>query len=189
MLHKFRLLLTTAMLAIFMIACGSETNDNAEGTDQALDAVEVQSDDASTADTSNETNETEDSKADTATEENETAAEVADEPEANASETETPDSETPDSETTESAEETTEENSDESFYIAVERILEATGLNAKDYIFSFEHTTDYVEVELREKTEDEVTPLAGIYRYFPQTDELLVSDYLTGEFIPHENLQ
>jgi len=186
MLHKFRLLLTTATLAIFLIACGSETNDNAESTDQALDSVEVQSEEASTtADTSNETQE---SETDTATEENET---VADEAEEDTSET--ADSKTTESETTEPAEkpveETTEENKDARFQVAVQKILEATDLNAEDYVFTFENTEDYIEVEVREKTEDEVTPLAGIYRYFPETDEVLISDYLTGEFIPYDDVQ
>jgi len=183
MLHKFRLLITTVALTILLIACGSETNDNAESTDQALDSVEVQSEEASTADTNNETTE---SETDTATEdpaspkeapvEEERVAEAAEESETDSSETET-------------NEETTEDNKDASFQVAVQKILEATDLNAEDYVFTFENTEDYIEVEVREKSEDEVTPLEGIYRYFPETDELLISDYLTGEFIPYDDVE
>lgn len=55
-------------------------------------------------------------------------------------------------------------------------------------------STDTAEVQTTETlddendSEDEATPLVGLYRYNPETKEVLVSDYLTGEFIPYENL-
>ena len=72
------------------------------------------------------------------------------------------------------------------YQMALQRLIDVTDLNKEDYSFSFSATEEFIEIETREKV-DEIAPLQGIYRYMLDTDEILHSDYLTGEFIPFEN--
>ena len=68
---------------------------------------------------------------------------------------------------------------------ALHRLLETAGLNKEDYSFSFLESKEFIEIEVREKS-DGVAPLEGIYRYMFSTGEILYSDYLTGDFVPFE---
>lgn len=84
-----------------------------------------------------------------------------------------------------SAEPTLElEEIDPVLQVALKKLLGVTELDKEAYRFSFEQTDEYIQVEVREK-KDEVAPLEGIYRYMIETEEILFSDYLTGDFVPY----
>ena len=67
---------------------------------------------------------------------------------------------------------------------AINQLLAETGINLEDYIFLFSETDDYIEIDIRESIDSDTTVAVGLYRYNLETNELLVNDYLTGEFIP-----
>ena len=69
---------------------------------------------------------------------------------------------------------------------AINQLLAETGINLEDYIFLFSETDDYIEIDIRESIDSDTTVAVGLYRYNLETNELLVNDYLTGEFIPVE---
>lgn len=72
---------------------------------------------------------------------------------------------------------------------AIDRLLAVTGIDLEDYIFLFSETADYIEIDIREAIDSDTTVAVGLYRYNLETNELLASDYLTGEFIPVEIAQ
>jgi len=195
MLHKFRLLLTTASTVILLLACTSETTEDASNEISSTDTAEVQ-----TTETLGDENDSEDENktedADSTSEQTseqtsneETIEEVTEEK--TEEETKTDDSmseETVEESKDVQTEEITPADLDSDEQAALEKVLSVTGLNIEEHTYSFDQTEDYIEVEVREKTEDEATPLVGLFRYNPETKEVLVSDYLTGEFIPYENL-
>ncbi len=69
---------------------------------------------------------------------------------------------------------------------AINQLLAETGINLEDYIFLFSETDDYIEIDIRESIDSDTTVAVGLYRYNIKKNELLVNDYLTGEFIPVE---
>lgn len=191
MLHKFRLLLTSILASMILVACGSETNEdqpNVETTDSASEvqvseesneAVELV-DEASTVETTSTTEE-EVTKEEITSEAEaiETAqAEEAAEAEAKAAE-----------EAKQLQEAEAEIGLDITEEIAIEKILAVTGLNPENHSFNLFAEADYVEVEIYEKTDEAVTPLVGVYRFIPETEEVLVRDYLNGAFIPYEEAE
>lgn len=68
--------------------------------------------------------------------------------------------------------------------VALQKLIDVTDLDKEGYSFAFEQTDEYIQLEVREKHED-VAPLEGIYRYMIETDQILFSDYLTGDFVPY----
>lgn len=190
---KFRLLLTTAIVTLLLVACGSEIN-NTLGEKQTEKTVEVQATESETA-SADETNEevtkqtaTEETSS---TEENIENNETSEETEETTEITET--EETEDSETAEQPSKEVKETQDNINPLnqkAIEEILEVTDLTIDEYTYRVaDETEEYVEIEIYEKTEQENMPREGVYRYFPETGEILVNDYLTGEYIPYEHLK
>ena len=190
---KFRLLLTTAIVTLLLVACGSEIN-NTLGEKQTEKTVEVQATESETA-SADETNEevtkqtaTEETSS---TEENIENNETSEETEETTEITET--EETEDSETAEQPSKEVKETQDNINPLnqkAIEEILEVTDLTIDEYTYRVaDETEECVEIEIYEKTEQENMPREGVYRYFPETGEILVNDYLTGEYIPYEHLK
>lgn len=187
MLGKFRLLLTTPVIAILLIACGSET-DNALVDESASDNVEIQAAESEATNDEDNTDAEDSTTTTTSSAEDDSDEEVAEE--ATTEETEDAEEDTskaPDH----SAKEVVEaaDAIDPLNQTVIDQILAVTGYDIEEHVFSFENTEDYVEVEIYEKTEDEHTPRVGTYRYLLDTEEVLVNDYLTGEFIPYEDLE
>lgn len=191
---KFRLLLTTAIVTLLLVACGSEIN-NTLGEKQTEKTVEVQATESETA-PADETNEEvtkqtateETSSTEEDVENNETLEETEE-----TTEEKTETEETEDSETAEQPSEEVKETQDKITPLnqkAIEEILEVTDLTIDEYTYRVaDETEEYVEIEIYEKTEQENMPREGVYRYFPETGEILVNDYLTGEYIPYEQLK
>lgn len=75
---------------------------------------------------------------------------------------------------------------------ALNRLFLETHLEKEEYSYYFVETDslDYVEIEVREirETETEHASLEGVYRYIVETDEILMRDYLTGDFMPYEKI-
>lgn len=194
---KFRLLLTTAIVTLLLVACGSEIN-NTLGEKQTEETVEVQATESETA-PADETNEEvtkqtateETSSTEEDVENNETLEETEETTEEKTETEET--EETEDSETAEQPSEEVKETQDKITPLnqkAIEEILEVTDLTIDEYTYRVaDETEEYVEIEIYEKTEQENMPREGVYRYFPETGEILVNDYLTGEYIPYEQLK
>ena len=186
MLHKFRLLLATASTAILLVACTSEINEDASHDISSIDTVETLSiemvsheNDIEDANSINEQTSEQTSNEETTTEEKIKEKAKADDAtlvETNAASEDV------------QAEEVALDELRLVEQAAVEKILSVTNLNIEEHTYSFDQAKGYIEVEIREITEDEVTPLVGLFRYNPKTKEVLISDYLTGEFIPYENL-
>ncbi len=72
--------------------------------------------------------------------------------------------------------------------LIVETHLEKEGYS---YLFLAVDPSSFVEIEVMEKTNKEVNhmPLEGVYRYLIDTEEILIRDYLTGDFIPYEKTE
>ncbi len=182
MLHKFRLLfLLTASL--FLAACESETNEQAAITDSGVQEVTPASDEKNAeATVQKETIETTETElAEATVEEKAVTQETVETEEINSSEETVAVNAAAITEKTEQLNAEAQE--------AVHQLIEATDIDLENYVFFFTETADYIEIEVRENIDAEATPLVGIYRYIYETDELLANDYLTGEFIPFENVQ
>lgn len=81
------------------------------------------------------------------------------------------------------------EQLDFNFQKAIERIVSSTGIDLEAYSFSVEESEKYIEISVYEKTEEQAhSPLQGKYRYMFDSGEILVQDYLTGAYIPIEDL-
>lgn len=76
---------------------------------------------------------------------------------------------------------------------ALNRLLLETHLEREGYSYYFSETDsqDFVQIEVREIAEDDVehASLEGAYRYIIKTEEILMRDYLTGDFIPYEEIE
>lgn len=74
---------------------------------------------------------------------------------------------------------------------AVEALVNILDLEIDQHSYLFTHKADYIEIEVRENADDRQAHahLEGIYRYFPVTKEVFISDYLTGDFILYEEYQ
>lgn len=174
---KFRLLYLPVLAVFALAACDSETTNNASIEDKNVQeesqVTEVETTEVLALEEGTETTES-------TTDETDVTEETA----ADASE----DSEVNDSEDT-AVEETTVEEAvalDPNSQQAVDQLLAETGIDLEDYVFLFSETEDYIEIDVRESIDSDTTVAVGLYRYNLETNELLVNDYLTGEFIPVE---
>ena len=186
MLQKFRLLFTTSLAAILLIACGSETNENVSGEKSLTDTAEVLA-----TETMSEESDTEDANSEnttaSATEEDSVEEDISEEVAIEDSVEEDISEEVADSADVETK---TAEEISPSKQSAIEGVLAVTGLDIEAHTYNITDTTeDYIQVEIYEKTEDEHTTRVGTYRYFPETEAVQVNDYLTGEFIPYETIE
>lgn len=71
---------------------------------------------------------------------------------------------------------------------ALNRLLTATHLDREGYTYFFTETDadEYIQMEVRKIQEDsEHASLEGAYRYVIKTEEILMRDYLTGDFIAY----
>lgn len=185
MLQKFRLLFTTSLAAILLIACGSETNENVSGEKSLTDTAEVLA-----TETMSEESDTEDANSKnttaSATEEDSVEEDIVEEVTIDESAEESSEAiaDSADVETKTAEEISPNKQS------AIEGVLAVTGLDIEAHTYNVTDTTeDYIQVEIYEKTEDEHTTRVGTYRYFPETEAVQVNDYLTGEFIPYKTIE
>lgn len=76
---------------------------------------------------------------------------------------------------------------------ALNRLLLETHLEAEAYSFYFTETDslDFIQIEVREikELDSEHASLEGAYRYILESEEILMRDYLTGDFIPYEVIE
>lgn len=180
---KFRLLLVPMLASLFLAACDSETNGNNATTDTTTEET--------TLTTEENTEETETFAVAENTEIEDTITEEA-ETDENAEETTEDTAEAPVEEETRAEEATSAANSaalEAELQLAVDQLVAESDIDLENYTFLFTETAEYVEIEVLEKIDAENTPLVGTYRYIIETGELLASDYLTGEFVPLEELE
>jgi hypothetical protein len=180
MLHKARLFLSTVAVTLFLVACNDAPIEETSTEEGSTETTEVQTDNESEvteAETAETTSSTEEIETETAEETTEETAEVK-------------------SETNVEANSSVEEDSSDVLLesidqAAIDQFVATTGLNIENYTFSFETTDEFVEITVYEKQENEQahTPLAGIYRYMLDSEDILIQDYLTGAFIPYEEAE
>lgn len=180
MLHKARLFLSTVAVTLFLVACNDAPIEETSTEEGSTETTEVQTDNESEtteAETAETTSSTEETETETAEETTEETAEVK-------------------SETNVEANSSVEEDSSDVLLesidqAAIDQFVATTGLNIENYTFSFETTDEFVEITVYEKQENEQahTPLAGIYRYMLDSEDILIQDYLTGAFIPYEEAE
>lgn len=75
---------------------------------------------------------------------------------------------------------------------ALNQLLFATHLEKDKYSYYFAEidSIDFIQIEVREVQEDaEHATLEGVYRYMIETEEVLMRDYLTGDFMPYEEIE
>lgn len=174
MLHKTRLFLSTIALTIFLVACNDVPNEETSTEEASTETTEIQTNNES------ETIENDTAEETTPTEEIETEEETVEvKSETNVKEN---------SSTEEDSSDVLLESVDQA---AIDQFVATTGLNIEDYTFSFETTDEFVEITVYEKTEEDQarTPLVGTYRYMLDSEEILIQDYLTGAFIPYEEVE
>ena len=161
--------LMTSIASILLAACGVDTMEAIPNeTEEPIEVIESESEDAQyIADEEVEEEEIEDTSTEVDESEIAEAAEVADEIAAN---------------------ELQVKNKEQ----ALNRLLLETHLEKDAYSFYFAEidSLDFVEIEVREIQEDsEHASLEGAYRYIIETEEILMRDYLTGDFIPYEEIE
>lgn len=176
MLHKARLLIALSG-TLFLAACVDGPTKNLSMEAKSVEITDVQED-------ANE----EDTEEIVTTSETEKAEETE---EAEADEivggTESVD-ETAELETAENA--LTVEELDTNYSVAIKQIIEKSNLDAESFSFIIEETEEHVEITVYEKTKDQAhSPQQGRYRYIFDSGEILKQDYLTGAFIPFEELE
>ena len=174
MLHNFRLLFVTVATSALLVACASGTNEGTSGVENPLEGVEITLADEAEVSELEELPETKNVEA--ADELSDVAAEAEVEAEVEVEDTV----------------EKTELKPDAIspvIQLAFEEIIDAIGIDKEKHSFIFNQTEDYIEIEVREKKDSGATPLVGKYRYNLDKDRVLSMDYLTGEFIPHEELE
>lgn len=167
MLHNFRLLFVTAATSALLVACAGGTTENTSDNQDSLERMEIVLADEAGDSESEVLLETE--TADDADE----LSDIADEVEVTVEDT------------AEEAE-LTQEAIDPVIQLALEEIIDTIGIDKETHTFIFNQTEDYIEIEVREKKDSGATPLVGKYRYHLDKNKVLSMDYLTGEFIPHE---
>ena len=167
MLHNFRLLFVTAATSALLVACAGGTTENTSDNQDSLERMEIVLADEAGDSESEVLLETE--TADDADE----LSDIADEVEVTVEDT------------AEEAE-LTQEAIDPVIQLALEEIIDTIGIDKETHTFIFNQTEDYIEIEVREKKDSGTTPLVGKYRYHLDKNKVLSMDYLTGEFIPHE---
>lgn len=190
MIHKFRMFLLSVSMPILLMACSPAADDSSTEeskgalADSAVELTEASADEASAESenntmVSNSSSET-DSDADAST-----ATDVAD--------SETTVNEGNTDETDEAVVDAQNSQSDavsDIQQLALDALLAKTHLEKEGYSYFFQATdsNDFIEIEVREILDEKTEHMTreGMYRYVFQTDEVLVEDYLTGDFIPYE---
>ena len=167
MLHNFRLLFVTVATSTLLVACAGGTTENTSDNQDSLERMEIVLADEAGDSESEVLLEIE--TADDADE----LSDIADEVEVTVEDT------------AEEAE-LTQEAIDPVIQLALEEIIDTIGIDKETHTFIFNQTEDYIEIEVREKKDSGATPLVGKYRYHLDKNKVLSMDYLTGEFIPHE---
>lgn len=170
MLHNFRLLFFTVATSVLLVACADGTNENTSGIENPLEGVEITLADEAEESEPNALLKTE------ASEDTDELSDIAEEVEVAVEDA---------AQEAESTEEV-QEVIDPVTQLAFEEIIDAIGIDKEKHSFIFNQTEDYIEIEVREKKDSGATPLVGKYRYHLDKDRVLSMDYLTGEFIPHE---
>lgn len=171
MLHKARLLIALSG-TLFLAACVDGPTEDLSMEAKSVEITDVQTD-ANDEDTEEivTTSETEEEA-----EEDETVGS-----------TDSID-ETADLEAAENA--LTVEELDTNYQVAIKQIIEKSNLDAEAFSFAIEETEEHVEITVYEKTEEQAhSPQQGRYRYIFDSGEILGQDYLTGAFIPFEELE
>lgn len=167
MFGKMPRLLMTSIASILLAACGVGTMDAMPSeTEEMIEAVENESEAELNADVVEET-ETEPIEAEVTSEQVEDSA-VAEE--------------------TKETEIVVNELHVKNQERALNQLLLETHLEKEAYSYYFNETDslDFIEIEVREIQEDsEHAPLEGVYRYIIETEEIVMRDYLTGDFIPY----
>lgn len=177
---KFRLLYLPVLAAFILAACDSETMKDASieeaSVQEETQMVESETNEVLALEESNESSESTSEEADEAVEPAQDAPEESEVEEINEVAVE---------------EKVVEEMAalDPNSQQAINQLLAETGIDLEDYIFLFSETEDYIEIDIRESIDSDTTVAVGLYRYNLETNELLVNDYLTGEFIPVEIIQ
>lgn len=181
MLHKARLFLSTVAVTLFLVACNDAPIEETSTEEGSTETTEIQIDNES------EVTEAETAETTSSTEEIETEP-VEEETTEEATEVKSETNVEVNSSVEEDSSDVLLESIDQA---AIDQFVATTGLNIEDYTFSFETTDEFVEITVYEKQEDEQahTPLAGVYRYMLDSEEILIQDYLTGAFIPYEEVE
>lgn len=167
MLHNFRLLYVTVAASAVLAACAGDTNENTSSSQSSLESVEIVLAEKVEDRELDELPETED------IEETEDTSEIA---------TETEDT----SEDLADEADLTEDTIEPVIQLALEEVIATVGIDKEAHTFIVNQTDDYTEIEVREKKDSGETTLVGKYRFDLEKNKVLVSDYLTGEFIPFE---
>lgn len=173
MLHNFRLLFVTVATSALLVACADGTNENTSGIENPLEGVEITHADKAEESEPNRLLKTE------ASEDTDELSDIAEEVEVAVEDADQ------EAETVEEIEAVLEVI-DPVTQLAFEEIIDVIGIDKEKHSFIFNQTEDYIEIEVREKKDSGATPLVGKYRYHLDKDRVLSMDYLTGEFIPHE---
>lgn len=73
---------------------------------------------------------------------------------------------------------------------ALNQLIAVSHLEKEGYSYHFAETAspEFIQIEVREVPEKsfEHTSLEGVYRYLLGTEEILMKDYFSGDFIPYE---
>lgn len=76
---------------------------------------------------------------------------------------------------------------------AINRLLGISHLERDGYRYYFTDpdSSEFIQIEVREIAEDDAEheSLEGVYRYSIETKEILMRDYLTGDFIPYAPIE
>lgn len=174
MFDKMLKFLMTSIASLLLVACGAENMEaspnQSEETSQSTEIIENEGVETETPESEEvEEVEEETNGASTEADENEIAEDTEKENELTANEIQV--------------------NNREQ---ALDHLLQETQLEKEDYSFYFVETdsSDYIEIEVREiQEDDEHASLEGSYRYMLESGELLMRDYLTGEFIPYSAIE
>lgn len=171
MFDKMLKFLMTSIASLLLVACGAENMEaspnQSEETNQSTELIENEG--AETESPDSEEVEEEMNGASTEADETEIAEDAEKENELTANEIQV--------------------NNREQ---ALDHLLLETQLDKEDYSFYFVETdsSDYIEIEVREiQEDDEHASLEGSYRYMIESGELLMRDYLTGDFIPYSTIE
>lgn len=170
MLHNFPLLFVTVATTVMLVACSDSTSEDASVNQDFSGKVELTL--AKEADEANPENLSNTSDTDMS----ETVSDIVEEVEE--AETEAAQEET----------EVVQDEIDPTVLLAFEKIVETIGIDKKDHTFIFSETEDFIEVDVREKKASGASPWVGTYRYVLADESILMQDYLTGEFILHEEI-
>lgn len=183
MRQRYRLLLVISTTLFMLSACGSSMNLESNRTEETTVLMTMQ--ESATEETTDRSENEEESKE--ISEKNEEAVKST----ASEASAEQEDEATKDNKPAVVEADSDETNLTGIEQSAVEALVDILDLEIDQYSYLFTQKADYIEIEVRENTDDGQAHahLEGIYRYFPVTKEVFISDYLTGDFILYEEYQ